>query len=200
VTVRDESAKPDYTASHRRLRVDSDVTADLGRYRNYLERPPDHTLLVTLDTTKLPSSIVRSLLLDTAYFHPIEWDRTMPMMNGIITSKQVRWVLRDADTGLENMAIRWRFKVGQLMKIRIRNDGSALHAMQHPIHVHGQRFLILARNGASNPDLGWKDTVLLPAGDTVDILLELSNPGKWMLHCHIAEHLESGMMTVFVVE
>jgi FtsP/CotA-like multicopper oxidase with cupredoxin domain len=37
-------------------------------------------------------------------------------------------------------------------------------------------------------------------GATVDILLELSNPGDWMLHCHIAEHLESGMKMVFRVE
>jgi FtsP/CotA-like multicopper oxidase with cupredoxin domain len=34
----------------------------------------------------------------------------------------------------------------------------------------------------------------------VDILLELSNPGDWMLHCHIAEHLESGMKMVFRVD
>lgn len=200
VTVRDELAKTDYSASHKRLRVNSDVTSEINGYRRYFERPPDHTLLVTLDTTKLPRSIVRSLLLDTAYFHPIEWDRTMPMMNGIITSNQVRWVLREPDTGLENEAIHWRFRLGDVVKIRLRNDGSALHAMQHPIHIHGQRFLVLARNGVRNTNLGWKDTVLLPAGDTVDILLELSNPGKWMLHCHIAEHLESGMRTVFEVQ
>jgi suppressor of ftsI len=199
VTVRGDPVKPDYTASHKRLRVNSDVIADLDRYRKYFERPPDHTLLITLDQTRLPRSIVQSLELDTAYFHPIEWDRTMPMMNGIITSNQARWVLRDTDTGLENMAIRWRFRVGDVAKIRLRNDRSALHAMQHPIHIHGQRFLVLARNGVRNSNLVWKDTALIPAGETVDILLDLSNPGKWMLHCHIAEHLESGMMMAFEV-
>lgn len=50
-----------------------------------------------------------------------------------------------------------------------------------------------------NPNVVWKDTVLIPAGDTVDILFELFNPGKWMLHCHIAEHLEAGMKTVLEV-
>jgi len=40
----------------------------------------------------------------------------------------------------------------------------------------------------------------LPVGVTADILLELSNPGLWMLHCHIAEHLEAGMMMVFTVQ
>jgi FtsP/CotA-like multicopper oxidase with cupredoxin domain len=36
-------------------------------------------------------------------------------------------------------------------------------------------------------------------GDTIDILLEVSNPGTWMIHCHIAEHLQSGMMASFIV-
>ena len=44
-----------------------------------------------------------------------------------------------------------------------------------------------------------KDTVLVRAGQTVDILLEVSNPGLWMAHCHIAEHAESGMMFSFNV-
>jgi FtsP/CotA-like multicopper oxidase with cupredoxin domain len=38
-----------------------------------------------------------------------------------------------------------------------------------------------------------KDTVLVPAGQTMDILVEMSNSGAWMIHCHITEHLESGM-------
>ena len=46
----------------------------------------------------------------------------------------------------------------------------------------------------------WKDTVVIPVGSTVDILLELSNPGRWMLHCHVAEHLGVGMGMVFEVE
>ena len=45
-----------------------------------------------------------------------------------------------------------------------------------------------------------ENTVLLPAGSTTDILLELTNPGSWMVHCHIAGHLESGMKFVFDVE
>ena len=72
--------------------------------------------------------------------------------------------------------------------------------MQHPIHIHGQRFLVLAVNGEPNTNLVWKDTVLVPAGVTVDLLLDLSNPGRWMLHCHIAEHLTAHMMSTFTVQ
>jgi FtsP/CotA-like multicopper oxidase with cupredoxin domain len=46
----------------------------------------------------------------------------------------------------------------------------------------------------------WKDTVLVCTGETVDILLDVTNPGPWMAHCHIAEHHESGMMFSFSVE
>ena len=123
----------------------------------------------------------------------------MPRMNWVSTADRVRWILRDLDTGLENDAIDWRFVRGDVVKIRLRNDRGAVHAMQHPVHIHGQRFLVLSRDGVPNDNLVWKDTTLLPAGSTADLLLELSNPGRWMLHCHIAEHLESGMKLVFDV-
>jgi FtsP/CotA-like multicopper oxidase with cupredoxin domain len=72
--------------------------------------------------------------------------------------------------------------------------------MAHPIHFHGQRFAVISRNGVANDNLVWKDTALLPAGETMDILLELTNPGEWMAHCHIAEHLGTGMMLSFIVD
>ena len=86
------------------------------------------------------------------------------------------------------------------MKIQIVNPNAGMHPMQHPMHFHGQRFVILAVNGVVNENMAWKDTVLVAAGDTVEILLEASNPGRWMAHCHIAEHLHSGMAVEFVVE
>ncbi|MGB0651226.1 MAG: multicopper oxidase domain-containing protein, partial [Rhodothermales bacterium] len=85
-------------------------------------------------------------------------------------------------------------------KIRIHNRRDAMHGMQHPIHVHGQRFLVVAYNGRPVNNLVWKDTVLIPAGMDADIVVEFTNPGAWMMHCHIAEHMEAGMMTHFMVE
>jgi FtsP/CotA-like multicopper oxidase with cupredoxin domain len=74
------------------------------------------------------------------------------------------------------------------------------HPMHHPFHLHGAgRFLVLARDGAPEPNLVWKDTVLVRTGQTVDILFDVSNPGLWMAHCHIAEHMQSGMMFSFAV-
>ena len=59
---------------------------------------------------------------------------------------------------------------------------------------------ILARDDVVEPNLVWKDTVLVRTGETVDILLDVTNPGRWMAHCHIAEHHESGMMFSFDVD
>lgn len=70
--------------------------------------------------------------------------------------------------------------------------------MHHQFHV-AVRFLILARNGEPESNLVWKDTVLVRAGEAVDILLDVTNPGLWMAHCHIAEHAQSGMMFSYVV-
>ncbi len=46
--------------------------------------------------------------LDSIYFNPVEWEGTMPGMNYATTGSQVHWILRDPDTGAENMDIHWR--------------------------------------------------------------------------------------------
>ena len=123
----------------------------------------------------------------------------MPMMDWLTSAKQASWILRDAASGRENMAIDWSFRRGDVVKVRITNDRHTLHAMAHPIHLHGQRFLVLSQNGVPNDNLVWKDTVLLPVGTTADILVDMANPGRWAFHCHVAEHLHTGMMAVFEV-
>jgi FtsP/CotA-like multicopper oxidase with cupredoxin domain len=183
-----------------RVRTDSAVLTEMRRYRSFLTKPPDHQLTLSLDAARTPDILQRLMDMDTVYAPPVEWTDPMPMMNWLVTGTQARWVLRDPETGRENDAIDdWRFHVGDLVKIRLVNDARTVHAMQHPIHIHGQRFLVLERDGQPNDNLAWKDTVLVPAGSVVDILLDASNPGQWMLHCHIAEHLEAGMHLTFTV-
>ena len=129
----------------------------------------------------------------------IEWEDEMAMMNAMSTSKNMKWILKDKQTGKENMDVDYKVKLGDIKKIRFFNDPKSMHPMQHPMHLHGQRFLVLSEDGKPNDNLVWKDTVLVPKGSTVDILVEFTNPGKWMMHCHIAEHLEAGMMGMFSV-
>jgi FtsP/CotA-like multicopper oxidase with cupredoxin domain len=131
----------------------------------------------------------------------IEWEDDMVEINRMTTTENMRWKLIDRETGAENAAINWRFRVGDRVKIRLVNEMDSDHPMPHPFHIHGAgRFLILSRDGVVEPNLVWKDTVLVRTGETVDILLEVTNVGRWMAHCHIAEHHESGMMFSFEVE
>jgi FtsP/CotA-like multicopper oxidase with cupredoxin domain len=130
----------------------------------------------------------------------IEWEDDMVEVNRMTTPANMRWKLVDRETGSENAQIDWTFQVGDQVKLRLINEMDSDHPMPHPFHVHGAgRFLIIARDGVAEPNLVWKDTVLVRTGETVDILLDVTNPGRWMAHCHIAEHHESGMMFSFDV-
>ena len=200
VEVEEAPAVPDRSEAFRALREDAAVAAGIDRVRDAFDRPIDRELLLTLEVGELPFPVEPLLAMEWPYAHPVDWSGTMIEMNWVATARNVRWILRDAATGAENEGIDWRFRQGELVKIRLVGDRDALHPMQHPIHLHGQRFLVLSQGGVRNENLAWKDTVLLPAADVVEILVELSNPGRWMLHCHIAEHLEAGMHTVITVE
>jgi suppressor of ftsI len=199
VTVSAEPAEPDLNAAFHLLRRHDAVAAEIELYRPHFGRTADLHLQLILEDRDLPFELVQLMRLDTIYFNPVEWAGTMPMMDWLPTTAQVRWVLRDVHTGAENDDITWHFRVGDVVRIRLDNDRHSLHAMQHPIHIHGQRFLVLSVNGVPTTNRAWKDTVLVPVGSSVELLLELSNPGRWMLHCHIAEHLEAGMQFVFDV-
>jgi FtsP/CotA-like multicopper oxidase with cupredoxin domain len=130
----------------------------------------------------------------------IEWEDTMEEVNRATTPETMRWFLIDRVTGKRNAEIDWAFTVGDRVKIRLENAMDSDHPMHHPFHIHGAgRFLVLTRAGVVEPNLVWKDTVLVRTGETVDIVLDVSNPGLWMAHCHIAEHAESGMMFSFNV-
>ena len=200
IDVDAEPARPDLASSFDSLAPNPSVQREIERVVRDPGRPPDRELVLALETHGLPFLSARLMMLDSAWFAPVEWGAAMPAMNWATTGHEVRWVLRDPATGRENMDIGWHFHRGAVIKLRIANERAVLHGMQHPIHLHGQRFLVLAVNGRRNDNLAWKDTVLVPSGATVDLLVDLSNPGTWMLHCHIAEHLEAGMMTTITVD
>jgi FtsP/CotA-like multicopper oxidase with cupredoxin domain len=131
----------------------------------------------------------------------LEWEDLMPEINARTDASNMIWRLVDQETGAENTAIDWRFTVGERVKIRLVNTMDSDHPMHHPFHIHGAgRFLVIDRDGQPPANLVWKDTVLLRAGETADILVELTEPGLWMAHCHIAEHNQNGMMFSFHVD
>jgi suppressor of ftsI len=194
----DRPAAPD--PAFAALHDDSAMIRDIARLKPAFAKAPDEEIVLTTAIQGLPIPVMQMMAVDTVYRPPVEWTDGMADMNWLSTAKEVRWIIRDVRTGAENMKIAWHFHVGDVIKIRVYNDPRSFHPMDHPLHLHGQRFLEVARDGASNPYLVWKDTAIIPVGSTVDLLVEFSNPGTWMLHCHIAEHVESGMMAPVVVD
>ncbi|MEJ7931340.1 multicopper oxidase family protein [Ramlibacter sp. AN1015] len=69
----------------------------------------------------------------------------------------------------------------------------------HPIHLHGHSFRVVRRGGRPTAHREWRDTVLLGPGEQAEIAFVADNPGDWMLHCHVLEHQDGGMMGLFRV-
>jgi FtsP/CotA-like multicopper oxidase with cupredoxin domain len=195
ITVKNGAARPSYADSFRTLRMNADVTASIDPFRSSFSKSPDQTLKLSIELPGMPGMHSMNMSGDDG----IEWADLMPGMNVRATKTNTQWKLIDEATGAANENISYSFTKGDHVKIRIVNDAHSPHPMQHPIHFHGNRFLILSDNGVENTNLVWKDTVLVPVGHTIDILLDASNVGDWMLHCHIAEHLMNGMMGSFSI-
>src|SRR3546814_16165304 len=66
----------------------------------------------------------------------------------------------------------------------------ALHndtAWHHPIHLHGNSFGVISRNGAPTRYREWQDTVLLSPRARAEIALGADHPGDWMFHCPLLD-------------
>ena len=84
---------------------------------------------------------------------------------------------------------------GRFYHLRFANDSPRIH----PIHLHGMFFRLLARDGLTVDEPFFRDTVLVHPHEQVDIGVVPTEAGTWMMHCHILEHAEAGMMTTIAV-
>lgn len=82
--------------------------------------------------------------------------------------------------------------IGKFYKLRYASK----QRMVHPMHLHGQKFIILARNGVPVNDTMWRDTALVYPGESVDVGLIAQGNGSWVNHCHILEHADAGMLGI----
>ena len=193
IVVADIPTDVSYAEDFSELKTHSATIQSIDPFRPYFDKAPDKRLALTIDIMGMGDM---GGMMGGVPKGGIEWEDTNAMMNAM-SADMVKWHIVDQDTGKKDMDIEWAFKLGKPVKIRIFNDPKSAHPMQHPIHFHGQRFLVVARDGMRQENLVWKDTVLLKAGETIDIILDPSNPGLWMAHCHILEHIEAGMMMKF---
>lgn len=122
---------------------------------------------------------------------PIEVTDSTPVRVMRLSQGRINGNLMDMDR------IDARSRLGETEIWEIRN----LVGMDHPFHLHGFRFQVISRNGEPVPFLKWKDTVNVPARETVRFAVRYTDyPGRWMFHCHIVDHEDMGMMGVLEVE
>ena len=81
---------------------------------------------------------------------------------------------------------------GETALVRLRNDT----AFPHGIHLHGHHFW---ETDESQAPTVLRDTTLVEAGETRELLCVLDNPGAWLIHCHMLSHQEDGMATWLLV-
>ncbi len=84
------------------------------------------------------------------------------------------------------------FQLGRTQILSIRNET----AFPHPMHLHGHSYRLLSLNGRPVSGTPWLDTVLLAADDRVEVAFVADNPGDWLFHCHVLEHMQAGMSAV----
>lgn len=217
ITVTEQEAAESYTDEFLNDLENPTVQADIAQFEQYFDKPADYELDLTIDMgdfmgamATMPCHVMGGMVMgdctpeeraamredNHAQQDGIEWEDEMNMR---APAHQIEWRIEDSATGKANMDFMMNSEVGDVVKIRLVNKPDSMHPMQHPIHLHGQRFVVTHIDGVATTNKVWKDTVLVPIGSTVDILADVTNPGEWMMHCHIAEHLEAGMMTGFMV-
>ena len=90
-------------------------------------------------------------------------------------------------------------RVGTYQHWRILNRTAELH----PFHIHQVHFLAYAENGVQFPHPAWLDTVNVPYGGSVDVILDFTDPvikGMAVFHCHLLNHEDKGMMAKILFE
>jgi FtsP/CotA-like multicopper oxidase with cupredoxin domain len=81
---------------------------------------------------------------------------------------------------------------GDVVKVTIANETNS----EHPMHLHGQFFYVLSRNGEpikGSPIV--KDTLNVRPNESYEIVFVADNPGHWMFHCHELHHASGGMVS-----
>jgi FtsP/CotA-like multicopper oxidase with cupredoxin domain len=83
----------------------------------------------------------------------------------------------------------FRVRRGTAISLDVHNDNGWPHAM----HIHGHHFIHDREPGL------WRDTTLFQRGERGAMQFVADNPGKWLIHCHMVEHMAGGMLTWFEV-
>lgn len=115
------------------------------------------------------------------------------VLNAQSTSQGIQWMINNE---VSPEITPHHITAGDFTIFRYQNDSYRLH----PMHLHGQFFKVLSRNGVAVDEPFFRDTVLVHGQEIVDIALVPLDRGDWAQHCHISEHADSGMMSQVTVD
>ncbi len=105
---------------------------------------------------------------------------------------EFNWLTFNGKSGPANTPLIVRH--GERVRIRLINLGMD----HHPIHLHGHQFVITGTEGGRQPESTWGpgNTVLVGVAQSRDVEFVASNPGDWMLHCHLPHHMMNQMSSM----
>ncbi|SMF40821.1 Multicopper oxidase with three cupredoxin domains (includes cell division protein FtsP and spore coat protein CotA) [Tistlia consotensis] len=105
------------------------------------------------------------------------------------------WALNGVVAGDGEHPLLGELRLGRSYRLVIENRT----AFPHPMHLHGHHYKLIARDGAPEIRGIWHDTVIAWPDGTVEVAFVADNPGDWLFHCHIPEHMMAGMTGMFRV-
>jgi FtsP/CotA-like multicopper oxidase with cupredoxin domain len=181
----------------RRYKVFDDFYEDLSYWLTelaYDDKPPLRAHALD-EPVRLPPNPLPEPDLANAERHELTLQGGMMSGAGMGMGRGASWAINGMSMtgdGQAGMPPLLTLRRGRSALLTLRNDT----AWWHPMHLHGHSFRVLSRNGVAVPHREWGDTVLLPPKETINVAFVADNPGDWMLHCHVADHQMSGLMTI----
>jgi FtsP/CotA-like multicopper oxidase with cupredoxin domain len=124
--------------------------------------------------------------------------QTIDLLDSLCSTSQTLWAIDGKpwpQTGHEHLPPPlMSFSRGTSVRLQLTNTTPHVH----PMHLHGHTFKVLSASKLKRPE-HWADTVLVLPEERVEITFVADNPGNWMIHCHVVEHQDTGMMGWFRV-
>ncbi|KAI9470861.1 MAG: Cupredoxin [Benjaminiella poitrasii] len=192
-----------YDESHQNFAPINDIGMDstfedVGLVPYYKEAAvePDHQVNLTFNFDVTTDGMNRGFFNDLPYLAPL-----VPTTNTMFTVGDL--ATNEAVYGPQTRA----FVLNHLDMVELVLNN--LDANDHPFHLHGHVFQIVAIGtgvfDGNRSNVNWlndnpvrRDTIKIESGGYRIIRFRADNPGAWIFHCHIDWHLESGLAVIFV--
>ncbi len=164
-----------------------------GRFQTEASAAPQPLATITysgsVDLKPLPSRLVAVEELSAT-----DLSRRFVLNHGMTPGQGMAFLINGQ--AFDHQRVDTQVKLDTIEEWEIVNTG----IMDHPFHLHTNPFQIISRNGQPEPYRAWKDTVLIPRGESVKIRVRFSDyPGKTVYHCHILDHEDLGMMGIIEI-